>query len=677
MDKLIVVLSRTASRRRRTPVGLRASPRYRTFGERRTRSVEADLQFRQFSRRAVTVSETMTDKCYRRLQTRQPRDILRDFYLKNNYVRLVLIGACITVARTAQAQNADSAPARSRFVVAARQLGPVGYRDPIGVMSPDGHWLAYTSEGRLTLMQVGGGGVTTLGPPSRVISIAWLPDSRNIAAFEVEAANAGWWLFDVASGERRPLWNGVFPQAQLNGASFPVDPRSFREVAWSPGGERVAAVMQTQNGFMLWTGNADGSNARVEQSDGPLSSLTWMPDGKSVGCLLTTRGSQHVSLPCGTPSGATDPMEAYGRIALSPDGTKLYFASPNTRGTLDLWVRPISSGSSTRLTGFSRDTYAPSVAKDGRVLFGVQDYRAFIAVVSSAGGPIRQLTTFQSETPTWSRDDRSIGFTYGNWRRIVDDIRYPDIAQDLGIVRANATTPAKAPLTVIRASTSEDQGMDWSPNGHWIVLHSHANGRDDVWIQPADGSAPARPISSGGIETGWPRWSPNGGWIAYSSEVRDGYRLRGALFTIGVDSASGAVTREARRVPLDGIAGDVDAVEWSAASDSLAFTVSEGRDQRAIYVAAREGGTPRLVHRYTSEHNFPGLGVSPDFRWMAFIAPGTDGHFQVFRVPVSGGTPTQVTFDPTDKTQPAVSRSGALIAFTVFSYQMRFWTIEP
>src|SRR6186997_1299820 len=61
MDKLIVVLSRTASRRRRTPVGLRASPRYRTFGERRTRSVEADLQFRQFSRRAVTVSQTMTD----------------------------------------------------------------------------------------------------------------------------------------------------------------------------------------------------------------------------------------------------------------------------------------------------------------------------------------------------------------------------------------------------------------------------------------------------------------------------------------------------------------------------------------------------------------------------------------------------------------------------------------
>lgn len=32
---------------------------------------------------------------------------------------------------------------------------------------------------------------------------------------------------------------------------------------------------------------------------------------------------------------------------------------------------------------------------------------------------------------------------------------------------------------------------------------------------------------------------------------------------------------------------------------------------------------------------------------------------------------------PTDKTQPAVSRDGTRIAFTVFSYRMQFWVIEP
>jgi Tol biopolymer transport system component len=384
-----------------------------------------------------------------------------------------------------------------------------------------------------------------------------------------------------------------------------------------------------------------------------------------------------VSLPCGTAPDKPATLEAYGPIAFSLDGTRLYFASPNARGSLDLWVRPVRGGAATRLTAFARDTYAPSVGKYGRVLFGVQDYRTFVAVVPSAGGVVRQLTSFQSETPTWSRDDKLIGVTYGSWRRIIDDLHYPDIAQDLGAVPADADTPAAAPLSVIRASSSEDQGLDWSPDGKWIVLHSHANGLDDLWIQPADGSSPAKSITKGGTETGWPRWSRDGAWIAYGTEVREGNRLRGVLFTVGVDSATGAVTREARRVPIDGVRGDIDQVEWAAGSDSIVFSASEGHDQRAIYVVARDGGPARLIHRFASEQQFSGIGVSPDFGWVAFIAPATDGHFQVFRVGVAGGTPTQVTFDPTDKTQPAVSRDGTRIAFTVFTYRMQFWVLEP
>ena len=219
--------------------------------------------------------------------------------------------------------------------------------------------------------------------------------------------------------------------------------------------------------------------------------------------------------------------------------------------------------------------------------------------------------------------------------------------------------------------------MDWSPNGHWIVLHSHANGLDDVWIQPADGSAPAQAITMGGSETGWPRWSPNGGWIAYSTEIEEANRTRSVLFTVGIDSATGRVTREARRIPIDGLSGDVDQVGWSPTSDSLVFLVADGFESRAIYVVARAGGAPRLVHRFTSDQQVSGVGVSPDFRWAVFAAPATDGHRQLFRVPLAGGAPTQLTFDATDKTQAAVSHDGTRIAFTVDSYTMQFWSIEP
>ena len=570
------------------------------------------------------------------------------------------------------------ASARLRFVVEARQLGPVGYRDPVGAISPDGQWVAYASEGRLRLTQAAGGPITTVGPRGRVTSVAWLPDSRRVAWLQGDGqGNVAWWLVDIASGERRHLFGNAFPKVLAGSDSIEVDPNRFRDIAWSTNGERLAGIILRQNGSVLWTGRADGTDARAQPSPAQLSAPAWSPNGNALACLAKSQGRQFVSLPCGSMPTGSNALEAYGPIAFSLDGTRLYFASPNARGSLDLWVRPVGAGAATRLTSFARDTYAPSVGRYGRVLFGVQDYRTFIAIVPAEGGAVKQLTSFQSETPTWSRDDKSIGFTYGSWRRVIDDLHYPDIAQDLGAVRVDAGAPAAAPLSVIRASSSEDQGLDWSPNGKWIVLHSHANGLDDLWIQPADGSAPAKSITKGGTETGWPRWSRDGGWIAYGTEVPDGNRLRGVLFTVGVDSATGAVTREARRVSIDGLRGDVDQVEWSPGSDSIVFSAAEGHDQRALYVVARDGGPARLIHRFTSEQQFSGLGVSPDFRWVAFVAPASDGHFQVFRVPVSGGTPTQVTVDPTDKTQPAVSRDGSRIAFTVFTYRMQFWVLEP
>ncbi|MGH7460036.1 MAG: hypothetical protein ACREMA_03285 [Longimicrobiales bacterium] len=562
-----------------------------------------------------------------------------------------------------------------RYVASARQLGPVGYRDPRGVISPDGEWLAYTSGGLLQLTHTAGGAVQTLGRFAGVFSVVWRPDGRNIAALAADSTGSTRWvLVDARDGTTREAWTAPFPATTESGSAA-VDPRQFSHVAWSSDGAMLAGIMFRQNGSLLWVGNADGTNGRTFTMPSRLSSPTWTPDGKTLACLALLQGRQHINMPCGSAASPPTQLQAYGSIAFSPDGRTLYFASPSARGTLDLYAQPVEGGAARRITNFARDTYAPSVAKNGRLLFGIQDYRAFIAITPAAGGRTRQLTSFQSETPSWSRDDREIAFTYGSWRRFVDDQRYPDIAQDLGLVRVDIDSPAASPARVIRASTSEDQGLDWSPDGRWIVLHSHADGSDDLWLQPADGSAPARRITSGGFETGWPRWSPDGRWIAYVTEIREGPRTRGALFALGINAATGEVTREAQRVIFSGIAGDIEEVEWLTA-DSVVILGVDGPDRQTIYLASRDGGAARVVHRFTSRQRFAGLGVAPAARWAAYIAPASDGHFQVFRVPLSGGSPTQVTTDPTDKTQPSVSHDGASIAFTVFSYQMQFWLID-
>ena len=71
----------------------------------------------------------------------------------------------------------------------------------------------------------------------------------------------------------------------------------------------------------------------------------------------------------------------------------------------------------------------------------------------------------------------------------------------------------------------------------------------------------------------------------------------------------------------------------------------EGPGRHVIVTLARDGGDERVVHRFASEHDAPGLAVSPDGRDIAFIAPAPDGFFQVFRMPIAGGTPVQVTTD--------------------------------
>ena len=573
---------------------------------------------------------------------------------------------------------------RLQYVATARQWGPVGYRDPLGVMSPDGTWLAYTSGTRLYLQHTVGGPVTELEPGINTITeMAWLPDSRHLAVRErtFDRSAAHWWIYDVTTGERTPLWPG---KTKLQGVLEETDtvlpqvePGQLRYLAWSPDGTRVAGTVPADGNSQVWIVTADGEEARVRTSAMRLTYPAWWPDGEDVACLAMETHRQRVDPNCGGVIAGTNLPEAYGPLAFSPDGQHLYYAAPNDRGTLDLWQQTHDGSASQRLTQFTRDTYAPTVAHDGRILFKTQDYRVFIAVAPAQGGPTRAITTFQSETPSWDWQGEHIAFTYGSWRRVTDDIHYPDIAQHIGFVRAEEAEPADAPQTVVRSSYSEDQGMHWSPNGRWIAFHTHADGTDDIWLQPADGSAPARSISEGGVETGWPRWSPDGRWVAYTSEKRTGKARHGALYLVGIDQATGEITVPQREIPVDVPMGGMAIAEWSPDSERLVFSSVTEPGMKAIYVVPREGGTVRKIHDYASGQLYSGVSVSPDFQWVAFIAPAPDGFFQVFRVPLTGGKAEQVTFDPTDKTHPAYAPDGQRIAFTVFSYKAHFWLMDP
>lgn len=579
-----------------------------------------------------------------------------------------IVAAVVAMFWARPTPDAAGVPPRFAYVTTARQLGVVGYRDPIGVISPDGTRLAYTEGRHIRVLPIGGGTPQTLAAgDGQIRYLAWSSKDQLVAE-DTGAANR-WWVYGVSaeSPARRPLWSG---------ANLPVPVNDLRQLTWSADGTSVAAIATAKDGAGLWRISADGTRAERTPLAGRPSAPAWSPSGE-IACVSNESGQGRLSIPCGAAAIRTDPdVEAIGPLAFSHDGKLLYFASPNaSHEMVELWSLERASNRVRRLTSFTRDAYAPSVAADGTTVFKVQTYRTFVADAPASGGAARQLTSFQAETPSWHPSQPRLAFTYGTWRRVVDDAKYPDIAQEIGVIDPTARIPAVEPLEIIARSDSEDQAMAWSPNGRWIAFHTHREMSDDVWLRPAAGGAPDQRITflGRGAEVGWPRWSPDG-----TTVLLDGARKgdgRSVVYAIGVSQDSGAVTSELREVRAEGFEGDITHAEWLPGGNHVIAIAKEAPGQHAIITMPSAGGRPAIVHRFATEHDFPGLGVSPDGRHVAFTAPATDGYFQIFRMPIAGGAAVQVTTDPSHKTQPAWSPDGARIAFTVWSYEASFWSM--
>ena len=456
----------------------------------------------------------------------------------------------------------------------------------------------------------------------------------------------------------RPVGGGA-------GVDFEPGPAQIRNLHWN-GSDAVVA-------------DGNGAQAPWAEYDRPTRTrrpVAFTPDDHAV-CVTRTDGRSRVTMPCGAaPLPGHPPRDAYGPVALSPDGKVAYAALANARGTVDLWSIPVSGGQARQLTSFDRDSYAPSVANDGSVVFKVQSYRTHVAQALAVGGPSQALATFQSETPSWDPAGKLLGITYGTWRRVPDDAKYPDIAQDAGIIAVDPAHPAQRPANVVQDSVSEDQSLCWSPNGRWIAFHSHKDMSDDIWLRHASGDSTATRITmlGRGAEAGWPRWSRDGRWLLFNAASKTTRRT--VIYVVGVNQDSGEVREAAHEIALDGLNVDVFHAEWIDGGETIAAIGKEAPGRHVIFTVARGGGAVKVIHKFESEHDFPGLGVSPDGRQLAFIAPAPDGFFQVFRIRFPGGTPIQVTSDPTNKTQPAWSPDGLHIAFTVWNYEAQFWRLS-
>jgi Tol biopolymer transport system component len=208
--------------------------------------------------------------------------------------------------------------------------------------------------------------------------------------------------------------------------------------------------------------------------------------------------------------------------AISPDGSKLVYASDRGGSSFDLWLQPLERGVPTgqpqRLTDDTADASCPAFSPDGkwiayhRILGKERD----IFTVPVSGGKPTQFTNdpAQDTQPSWSNDGKTIVFASDRgggshiWTAPVSEGR-----------------PAGPPRQVTMDTMSVGAPV-WSHDGGSIAYIVVADGGNDVYVVPADRSAPPERVTrdAGAMMV---RWDGHDGSLLVSGTWKeDTYSLR-------------------------------------------------------------------------------------------------------------------------------------------------------
>jgi dipeptidyl aminopeptidase/acylaminoacyl peptidase len=314
---------------------------------------------------------------------------------------------------------------------------------------------------------------------------------------------------------------------------------------------------------------------------------------------------------------------------------------------------------------------------------------------------------------------------------------------------------AFTPSDWYRVTTLSSPAM--SPDGRQIAFtvttpkELENRRHSEIWVVNADGGAPRR-FTSPSTESSNPRWSPDGKYLLFTSQ-RPG--SKGRTFGIRMDEPGGEA-EEIDRYPAGSVPADKKFAVWSdsIAPDSArsekdqwatmqpmarppfgAITqpldpkrfdgrhitdmrfkgngvgyIPSRREKRVyrphqIWIQSFDGTPKRLVD--TTTYSRRGAAVSPDGKWVAFIAdaklrpdsvveaeqdslarlpydakrdeaPRNDE--DIFVIPVAGGTPRRVTTQNGDENDLTWSPDGQWISFTSQLTRLtneRLWLVKP
>src|ERR1700681_2496871 len=252
--------------------------------------------------------------------------------------------------------------------------------------------------------------------------------------------------------------------------------------------------------YRLIVADADGENPHVVmQSNEPLMSPSWSPDGQSLAYVSfeDRLPSMYVQF---LKTGERERVSARAGVnqapAWSPDGKKLALTLSTRDGNLDIYVLDLATQALTRITDDPGIDPEPKWSKDGQSLYftsdragGPQIYR-----IGADGGDKPRRLTFQ-------------GSYNARHRLSPDESQLAFVTQEDGGYRiATMDLRGRGDVQVLTKGHF-DVSPSFAPNGAEIIYASRDRGRGVLALVSADGRVQERLVSSEG-ELQEPAWAP-------------------------------------------------------------------------------------------------------------------------------------------------------------------------